>query len=230
MNVTLKGSVVKQYPEGIAIADVAKDLGMGLYKAACVAKVNGELCDLRTLLDHDCQLEILTFDAPEGKKTFWHTASHVLAQAVKHLFPHAKLAIGPAVDNGFYYDVDCTPAITQEDLARLEAEMQKIIKTGEELERFTLTPEEAKHLMEERDEPYKVELIEEHSGKGESISLYRQGDFVDLCAGPHLLNVSPLKAVKLTSATGAYWRGDANNTQLVRVYGTCLLYTSRTCF
>ena len=220
MNVTLKGGVVKQYPEGIAIADVAKDLGMGLYKAACVAKVNGELCDLRTLLDHDCQLEILTFDAPEGKKTFWHTASHVLAQAVKHLFPHAKLAIGPAVDNGFYYDVDCTPAITQEDLARLEAEMQKIIKTGEELERFTLTPEEAKHLMEERDEPYKVELIEEHSGKGESISLYRQGDFVDLCAGPHLLNVSPLKAVKLTSATGAYWRGDANNTQLVRVYGT----------
>lgn len=220
IQVTLKGDVVKEFESGISVAEIAKSIGMGLYKAACVAKINGEICDLRTPVMEDAKVEILTFDDEEGKKAFWHTASHILAQAVKHLYPQAKLAIGPAVDNGFYYDIDCTPAITLDDLAKLEAEMKKIVKSGLELECFTLSPEEAIKLMEEKQEPYKVELIQEHAGKGEPISFYRQGDFVDLCAGPHLMSVSPVKAFKLTSATGAYWRGDANNTQLVRIYGT----------
>lgn len=220
IQVTLKGDVVKEYESGISVAEIAKDLGMGLYKAACAAKVNGEVCDLRTPVTKDSQVEILTFDSEDGKKTFWHTASHVLAQAVKNLYPNAKLAIGPAVDNGFYYDIDCTPAITVNDLAALEAEMKKIVKSGVALEQFTLSPEEALKLMEEREEPYKLELIQEHAGKGEPISFYKQGDFVDLCAGPHLMSVAPIKAFKLTSATGAYWRGDSNNTQLIRIYGT----------
>lgn len=220
IQVTLKGDVVKEFESGISVAEIAKSIGMGLYKAACVAKINGEICDLRTPVMEDAKVEILTFEDEEGKKAFWHTASHILAQAVKHLYPQAKLAIGPAVDNGFYYDIDCTPAITLDDLAKLEAEMKKIVKSGLELESFTLSPEEAIKLMEEKQEPYKVELIQEHAGKGEPISFYRQGDFVDLCAGPHLMSVSPVKAFKLTSATGAYWRGDANNTQLVRIYGT----------
>ena len=220
IQVTLKGDVVKEFESGISVAEIAKSIGMGLYKAACVAKINGEICDLRTPVMEDAKVEILTFEDEEGKKAFWHTASHILAQAVKHLYPQAKLAIGPAVDNGFYYDIDCTPAITLDDLAKLEAEMKKIVKSGLELECFTLSPEEAIKLMEEKQEPYKVELIQEHAGKGEPISFYRQGDFVDLCAGPHLMSVSPVKAFKLTSATGAYWRGDANNTQLVRIYGT----------
>ena len=220
IQVTLKGDVVKEFESGISVAEIAKSIGMGLYKAACVAKINGEICDLRTPVMEDAKVEILTFEDEEGKKAFWHTASHILAQAVNHLYPQAKLAIGPAVDNGFYYDIDCTPAITLDDLAKLEAEMKKIVKSGLELECFTLSPEEAIKLMEEKQEPYKVELIQEHAGKGEPISFYRQGDFVDLCAGPHLMSVSPVKAFKLTSATGAYWRGDANNTQLVRIYGT----------
>ena len=207
IQVTLKGDVVKEFESGISVAEIAKSIGMGLYKAACVAKINSEICDLRTPVMEDAKVEILTFEDEEGKKAFWHTASHILAQAVKHLYPQAKLAIGPAVDNGFYYDIDCTPAITLDDLAKLEAEMKKIVKSGLELESFTLSPEEAIKLMEEKQEPYKVELIQEHAGKGEPISFYRQGDFVDLCAGPHLMSVSPVKAFKLTSATGAYWRG-----------------------
>ena len=219
IQVTLKGGVVKEYEAGITAADVAKDLGMGLYKAACGCKVNGKVCDLRTPLSEDCHLAILTFDDEEGKKIFWHTSSHLLAQAVKQLFPQAKLAIGPAIENGFYYDFDVKTPFTTEDLAKIEAQMKKNAKANPDLVRFELSPEEAKQKMEEAGEPYKVELIEEHASKGEPISFYTLGDFTDLCAGPHLTNTAGIKAVKLTSSTGAYWRGDAKKQQLCRIYG-----------
>ena len=193
---------------------------MGLYKAACVAKVNGELCDLRTALDADAQVEILTFDDEEGKKTFRHTASHILAQAVKRLFPQAKLAIGPAIDNGFYYDFDCDVSFTPEVLEKIESEMKKIVKEGLALERYELSPADAIAMMEERGEIYKVELIKEHADKGENISFFKQGEFDELCAGPHIPDTSRVKAFKLTSSTGAYWRGDSNNKMLQRIYGT----------
>lgn len=220
IKVTLKGGTVKEFEPGVSIADIAKSLGMGLYKAACAGKINGRACDLRTPVTEDCEVEILTFDQVDGKHAFWHTASHILAQAVKRLYPNAKLAIGPAVENGFYYDIENEKGFTPEDLAKIEAEMKKIVKSGLELECFSLEPDEAVKLMEEAGEPYKVELAKEHAGKGEKISFYKQGEFVDLCAGPHLMSVSPVKAIKLTQATGAYWRGDANNAQLVRIYGT----------
>lgn len=219
INVTLKDGVVKQFEGDTTVLEVTKGIGAGLFKAACCAKIDGELCDLRTAITKDCELEIITFDDISGKKAFWHTASHVLAQAVKHLYPKAKLATGPAIDSGFFYDFDVETPFTAEDLAKIEAEMKSIIKTGLILERFELSPDEAIKLMEEKSEPYKVELIREHAGKGEAISFYKQGDFVDLCAGPHLYNTQPLKAIKLTQCTGAYWRGDANNRQLCRVYG-----------
>lgn len=219
IQVTLKGGVVKEYEAGITAADVAKDLGMGLYKAACGCKVNGKVCDLRAPLSEDCHLAILTFDDEEGKKIFWHTSSHLLAQAVKQLFPQAKLAIGPAIENGFYYDFDVKTPFTTEDLAKIEAQMKKNAKANPDLVRFELSPEEAKQKMEEAGEPYKVELIEEHASKGEPISFYTLGDFTDLCAGPHLMNTAGIKAVKLTSSTGAYWRGDAKKQQLCRIYG-----------
>lgn len=220
IQITLKGGTVKEYQEGISVADIAKDLSMGLYKAACVARVDGTVCDLRTSLDKDCQVEILTFDDPDGKKVFWHTASHVLAQAVKRLYPSAKLAIGPAIDNGFYYDFDVEKAFLPEDLEKIEAEMKKIVKEGIALNRFELAPQEAMAKLGEMGEPYKVELAKEHADKGEHISFYSQGDFVDLCAGPHLMTTAPLKAIKLLNCTGAYWRGDASKAQLCRVYGT----------
>ncbi len=210
---------IREFENGTTAADVAKALGMGLYKAACAAKIDGKLCDLRTPIENDCALEILTFDNVEGKKAFWHTSSHVLAQAVKRLFPKAKFAIGPAVDNGFYYDFDVEKPFSPEDLEKITAEMKKIVKEGFELERFLLPPDEAVKLLEEMDEPYKVELCREHSDKGEPISFYRQGEFTDLCAGPHLMSVAPIKAIKLTACTGAYWRGDSKNAQLCRVYG-----------
>ena len=171
--------------------------------------MNGELRDLRFPIESDANVSILTFEDAEGKKAFWHTSAHVLAQAVQHLYPEAKLTIGPAVDNGFYYDIDVEKPFVAEDLEKIEAEMKKIVKEGEALERFELSGDEAKELM--KDNPYKVELIEEHAGKGEKLSFFRQGDFTDLCAGPHLMNTSPIKAIKLTQCTGAYWRGDANN-------------------
>lgn len=220
IQVTLKGGVVKEYEAGISAAQVAKDLGAGLYKAACACTVNGTVCDLRTPLHENCELAILTFDDEDGRKTFWHTASHILAQAVKRLYPSAKFAIGPAVDNGFYYDIDVEKPFTPDELVKIEAEIKKIVKSGLEIERFELPPEDAIALMAEKGETYKVELIEEHAGNGEPISFYKQGEFVDLCAGPHLMSVSSVKAVKLTQCTGAYWRGDANNHQLCRVYGT----------
>lgn len=219
IKVELKGGVVKEFDSNITPAEIAKSIGAGLYKSVCCAKVNGEVVDLRTELTNDCKLELLTFDDPEGKKAFWHTASHVLAQAVKRLYPSAKCAIGPAIDSGFYYDFDVEKPFSADDLEKIKAEMKKIVKSGVELERFELSPKEAVAKLEEMNEPYKVELAKEHSDKGENITFYKQDDFTDLCAGPHLLNVSVIKAVELTNCTGAYWRGDANNAQLCRVYG-----------
>lgn len=216
IKVDLKGSE-KEFESGVSVAEVAKSIGMGLYKSACAAKVNGEVCDLRTVLNEDCKVEILTFDDKEGKKAYWHTASHIMAQAVNRLYPGTKFAIGPAVDNGFYYDMELPQAITNDDLAKIEAEMKKIIKEDIEIERFELPVTEALELMKGQD--YKEELIREHAAEGEHISFYKQGDFTDLCAGPHLMRTGNVKAVKLTSITGAYWRGDANNKMLQRLYG-----------
>ena len=220
INVELKGGVVKEFENNTTAAEVAKSLGGGLYKAVCACKIYRQVMDLRTGLTEDCKLELLTFDDPDGKKAFWHSASHVLAQAVKRLYPEAKCAIGPAVDNGFYYDFDVEKPFSPEDLQKIKAEMKAIVKSGEVIERFELPPEEAEKLLSDMGETYKVELVKEHAGKGENISFYKQGDFTDLCAGPHLLSVAPLKAIELTNCTGAYWRGDANNAQLCRVYGT----------
>ena len=219
IKVELKDGIVKEFENGTTVADIAKSLSMGLYKSACAAKVDGAVCDLRTAVDKDCKVEILTFDETDGKKAFWHTTSHVLAQAVKRLFPDAKFAIGPAIDSGFYYDFDVEKAFSPEDLEKITAEMKKIVKEGLDVERFYLQPDEAIKMLEEMQEPYKVELCREHTDKGEPISFYKQGEFTDLCAGPHLMNVSAIKAVKLTACTGAYWRGDSKNTQLCRVYG-----------
>ncbi|MBP8855363.1 MAG: threonine--tRNA ligase, partial [Oscillospiraceae bacterium] len=218
MNITLKGGVVKTFENGQTPADIAKSIGMGLYKSACAASVNGKTVDLRTPITEDAELAILTFEEDEGKRVFRHTASHVLAAAVLRLFPDAKYAIGPAIDGGFYYDFDVEKPFTSEDLEKIETEMRAIIKEGTALERFTLPADEARALM--AGQPYKLELMEEHAAKGEAISFYKMGDFTDLCAGPHLMDVSPIKAVKLTSATGAYWRGDSKKAMMCRVYGT----------
>lgn len=220
IEITLKGGTIKTYDAPVCAADVAKDIGMGLYKSACAARVNGEVCDLRTELTDSCALDILTFDDEDGRKTFRHTASHILAQAVKRLYPETKLAIGPAVDNGFYYDFDSETAFTPDVLVKVEAEMKKIVKEDLKLESFTLSPEEALAMMEEKGETYKVELIKEHAEKGEPISFYKQGEFTELCAGPHLMSTGAVKAFKLTSCTGAYWRGDEKNKMLQRIYAT----------
>ena len=218
IKVTLKGDV-KEFESGVSVADVAKSIGAGLFKSACVAKVNGNVCDLRTVLNEDCEVEIITFDDPEGKKAFWHTTSHILAQAVKRLYPAAKLSIGPSIDSGFYYDFDVEKPFTSEDLEAIEKEMKAIVKSGIEIARFELAPAEAVKLCEDMQEPYKVELCNEHVDKGEPISFYKQAEFTDLCAGPHLMSVAPVKAFKLTNCTGAYWRGDSKNKMLCRVYG-----------
>lgn len=219
IHVTLKGGVVKEYEAGITAAEVAKDLGAGLYKSACACQIDGEVCDLRTPLNGDCELSILTFDDEEGKRAFWHTTSHILAQAVKRLYPDAKLAIGPSIADGFYYDFDFAAPITSEDLEKIEAEMKKIVKEDLKLEKFELPAEEALSMMEEKGEVYKVELIREHAENGEPISFYKQGEFTELCAGPHILSTKPVKAFKLTSLAGAYWRGDEKNKMLTRIYG-----------
>lgn len=214
----LKDGSFREFTPGQSAAEIVKGIGMGLYKAACCVKINGEVCDLRTPVTEDCTFEVCTFDDPDGKKTFWHTASHVLAQAVKRLYPNAKLAIGPAIDSGFYYDFDVEKPFTAEELRKIEAEMKKIVKENAELEQFTLSPDEAISFLKEQDEPYKVELCEEHAGKGEPISFYRQGEFTDLCAGPHLMKTGVIKAFKLLSCTGAYWRGSEKNKMLSRIY------------
>jgi len=219
IKVTLKGDVVKEFPAGITAWEVAKEISMGLAKSACAVRINGENADLRTVLNEDCALEILTFEDEYGRWTFRHTASHILAQAVKRLFPNTKLAIGPAVDDGFYYDFDVETNFTPDDLAKIEAEMKKIVKEDIKLERFSMSRDEAIKYFNEKDEPYKVELAE-GIAEGEEISFYSQGDFTDLCAGAHLMSTAQVKAFKLTSATGAYWRGDSSRKMLCRVYGT----------
>ena len=219
INVTLKGGVVKQYAQGTKIFEVAKSLGAGLYKDMCAAKVNGELKDVKTELLDDCSLEILTFDDADGKKTYWHTTAHIMAQAVCRLFKDVKLAIGPAIDSGFYYDFDLEKSLTNDDLAKIEEEMQKIIKEDLEVEKFTLKPDEALDFMKEHNQPYKVELIEELAEKGTDLTFRRQGEFVDLCAGTHLMSTGKVKSFKLLNCTGAYWRGDSSRPMLQRIYG-----------
>lgn len=218
MKITLKDGSVKEYAGAMSVIDIAADISEGLARMACAGEVNGEVVDLRTVVDEDCELNILTFNDEEGKAAFRHTTSHVLAQAVKRLFPEAKLAIGPAIENGFYYDFDC-PSFDRATLDKIEAEMKKIIKEGAKLEKFTLPREEAIAFMKEKGEDYKVELIEELP-EGEEISFYQQGDFVDLCCGPHLMSTKPIKAFKLISSSGAYWRGSEKNKMLTRVYGS----------
>lgn len=218
MKVTLKDGSFKEYAQPMAVIDIAKDISEGLARVACVAEVDGKVVDLRTVIDSDCELNILTFDSEEGKKAYRHTCAHVLAQAVKNLYPEAKLTIGPAIDNGYYYDFDM-PSLDRAALDAIEKEMKAIIKKGDSLERFTLTKEEAVKLMTERDEPYKVEMIQEHSDD-DVLTFYQQGDFIEFCAGPHLMSTKPIKAFKLTSSSGAYWRGDEKNKMLTRIYGT----------
>jgi len=220
IKLTLKDGSIREVEDGLQASEVIKGIGMGLYKSSCCVKIDGEVKDLRTTLTKDCTFEVMTFDSVEGKKTFWHTASHILAQAVKRLYPQAKLAIGPAIDNGFYYDFDVEKPFTSEDLLKIEAEMKKITKEGLPLEQFEMEPQKAIEYLESIDEPYKVELCKEHADKNEPISFYKQGDFTDLCAGPHLMTTAPVKAFKLLSSTGAYWRGSEKNKMLCRVYGT----------
>lgn len=220
MKVTLKDGSVKEYEKSMSVLDVARDLSEGLARMACAGEADGECVDLRTVLDRDCSLNILTAKEESGLAALRHTASHVMAQAVKRLYPTAKLAIGPSIADGFYYDIDFEAPIVAEDMEKIEAEMKKIIKEALPIERFTLPREEALALMKEKGEPYKVELIEDLP-EGEEISFYSQGEFTDLCAGPHLMNTKDVgKAYKLTSIAGAYWRGDEHNKMLTRLYAT----------
>lgn len=219
MIIKLKDGSVKEYSAPVTAAEITKDISMGLYRNACCVSINGRIADLRTVVESDCDFEVLTFDDEDGKKAFNHTASHVMAQAVKRLYPNAKLTIGPAIENGFYYDFDVDTHFTQDDLDKIEKEMKVIIKENYPIERFELPADEAIKLMEEKGEPYKIELIKEHSEKGEPISFYKQGEFTELCAGPHISEMKVIKAFKLTNCTGAYWRGDEKNKMLCRVYG-----------
>lgn len=218
MKITLKDGTVKEYESSKSVIDIAKDISEGLARAATSAKIDGEIADLRTEVSEDCGLEILTFDSEDGKGAFNHTASHIMAQAVKRLHPETKLAIGPSIANGFYYDLDRETPFAAEDLEKIEAEMKKIVKENLPLERFTKTREDAIQYFEEKGEPYKVELIEDLP-EGEEISFYSQGEFTDLCAGPHLMSTKAVKAFKLTSLAGAYWRGSEKNKMLTRIYG-----------
>lgn len=218
MIITLKDGTKKEYREAKSVYDIALDISEGLARAACAGEVDGETVDLRTIVDKDCELNILTANDPKGLAALRHTASHILAEAVKNLYPEAKLAIGPSIDTGFYYDFE-HESFTREDLDAIEKEMKKIIKKGARLEKYTLPREEAIAFMKEKGEPYKVELIEDLP-EGEEISFYSQGDFVDLCAGPHLMNTKGVKAFKLISSSGAYWRGNEKNKMLSRIYGT----------
>ena len=218
MIITLKDGSKKEYNQGMTVIDIAKDISEGLARMACAASVNGKTVDLRTFVDEDCELSIYTFNDDEGKAAYRHTTSHILAEAVKRLYPEAKLAIGPSIDTGFYYDFDMD-SLDRAALDEIEKEMKKIIKEGNKIERYTLPREEAIKFMKEKGEDYKVELIEDLP-EGEEISFYSQGEFVDLCAGPHLMSTKDVKAFKLISSSGAYWRGSEKNKMLVRVYGT----------
>ena len=219
MKITLKDGSVKEYNEAKSVYDIALDISEGLARMAAAGEVNGEIVDLRTVVDSDCELNIVTVNDAEGLRVLRHTASHVLAEAVKNLFPNAKITIGPAIDEGFYYDFDVDAPFSREDLDNIEAEMKKIIKAGNKIERFTLPREEAIKFMEEKGEPFKVELIQDLP-EGSEISFYSQGDFVDLCAGPHLMSTKGVKAYKLTSSSMAYWRGNSDKARLQRIYGT----------
>ena len=219
MIITLKDGSKKEYDHAMSVIDIASDISEGLARMACAGEMDGQAVDLRTVVDSDCELSILTFQDEGGKAAFRHTASHIMAQAIKRLYPDAKLAIGPSVSDGFYYDIDREIPLTAEDLEKIEAEMKKIVKEGLPLERFELPREEAIAFMKEKEEPYKVELIEDLP-KDAVISFYRQGEFTDLCAGPHLMTTKPVKAFKLTSLAGAYWRGSEKNNMLTRIYGT----------
>ena len=216
IKVDLKGNV-KELEAGVTAAEVAKSIGMGLYKSACAARIDGEVCDLRTPLTKDCSLEILTFDDPDGKHAFWHTAAQVMAQAVQHLFPEAKFGIGPALENGWYYDIKVGRSLSTADFEAIETEMKKLVKADEPIVRRTITVEEGREIFAGQD--YKLELMEEYAAKGWELSIYTQGDFTDLCAGPHLMSTGMLKAVKLTKVAAAYWRADASRDSLDRLYG-----------
>lgn len=219
INIKLKDGSEKQYENGISIYEVANDLSEGLARNACCGLVNGDVKDLRFKIEEDCQLSICTFNDEFGKKAFWHTASHIMAQAIKRLYPETKLAIGPSIADGFYYDFDREKPFAPEELEAIEKEMKKIAKENLSLEKFELPRDEAIKFMEEKNEPYKVELINDLS-EDSVISFYKQGEFTDLCAGPHLMSTKPVKAVKLTSVAGAYWRGNEKNKMLSRIYGT----------
>ena len=219
MIITLKDGSTKEYAEAKSVIEIASDISEGLARVACAGEVDGEVADLRTVIDRDCELNILTFDSEGGKGAFRHTTSHIMAQAIKRLFPEVKLAIGPSIEDGFYYDIDSDEPITAEDLPKIEAEMKKIVKENLAITRFTKPRAEAIEFFKEKNEPYKVELIEDLPEDSE-ISFYQQGEFVDLCAGPHLMTTKPVKAFKLTSLAGAYWRGSEKNKMLTRIYGT----------
>ena len=219
IKITLKDGSVMESEAGISIYEIAKKISERLAKVATSALLNDEVVDLRTILNEDCTLSILTFDDDEGKGAYRHTTSHIMAQAIKRLFPSAKLAIGPSIENGFYYDIDMDRNFTPDDLEAIEKEMAKIVSEDLAIERFELPREEAIRLMEEKEEPYKVELIKDLP-EDAVISFYRQGEYVDLCAGPHLMSTGLVKAFKLTSSSGAYWRGDEHNKMLQRIYGT----------
>ncbi len=219
MIITLKDGSTKEYAEAKSVIEIASDISEGLARVACAGEVDGEVADLRTVIDRDCELNILTFDSEGGKGAFRHTTSHIMAQAIKRLFPEVKLAIGPSIEDGFYYDIDSDEPITAEDLPKIEAEMKKIVKENLAITRFTKPRAEAIEFFKEKNEPYKVELIEDLPEDSE-ISFYQQGVFVDLCAGPHLMTTKPVKAFKLTSLAGAYWRGSEKNKMLTRIYGT----------
>lgn len=218
IKITLKDGSIKEVEEGKSVFDVAKEISEGLARVATCASVDGKVVDLRYILNNDCNLEIHTFESSlEGKKAYWHTTSHIMAQAIKRIKPETKLAIGPSIDEGFYYDFDVEKNFTDEDKEKIEAEMKKIIKENLPIERFTLPREDAIKFMEEKNEPYKVELIRDLP-EGEEISFYKQGEFTDLCAGPHLMSTGKIKAVKILSTSGAYWRGDEHNKMLQRIY------------
>ena len=219
MKITLKDGSSKEYAQSMSVIDIAKDISEGLARVATAGEVDGEVVDLRTVIDKDCELNILTFNDEKGKGAFRHTTSHIMAQAIKRLYPDTKLAIGPSIEDGFYYDIDRETPLVAEDLEKIEAEMKKIVKEDLPIKQYTMPRAEAIAYFKEKDEPYKVELIEDLP-EDSVISFYSQGEFTDLCAGPHLMSTKPVKAFKLTSLAGAYWRGSEKNKMLQRVYGT----------
>ncbi|HOO28954.1 MAG TPA: TGS domain-containing protein, partial [Lachnospiraceae bacterium] len=219
MKITLKDGSAKEYDQAMSVLEIAEDISGGLARIACAGEIDGKRVDLRTIVDRDCSLNILTFSDKGGADAFRHTTSHIMAQAIKRLYPEAKLAIGPSIDDGFYYDIDSEEPITSDDFEKIETEMKKIVKENIAIERFTLPRADAIKFMQEKEEPYKVELIQDLP-EDAVISFYKQGDFTDLCAGPHLMTTKPVKAIKLLKVAGAYWRGNEKNKMLTRIYGT----------